>query len=354
MDLWSVISPLKRGAIAALTLTALVQTAAAAPMACYAPNAQSKESVQKVAMRIVNRTNAPAQITWIDFESKAESYFLLQPGKNQIQDTYATHPWLAISLTGDCMCGHIAEAGPDGKDEWVIEPFEPTPSYTQRKLAGFTVNVSAALVADATAHDPSTAHVERMLADMAAKLPQPVTKALRKSTTLWLERSDCRKPAGEYHVSLGWLSQNNVNPDKTKNVQLNADHLFWTETQPAMMMHEFAHAFHDRFLRYDNPEVLKAFARACASGKYESVGYAKGGKRRAYALNSQTEFFAELTEAYFWRNDFEPFDRAGLAEFDPQSMAMIERMWRTPLGAPNNGDTGRALSCDEATKATAK
>ena len=47
-------------------------------------------------------------------------------------------------------------------------------------------------------------------------------------------------------------------------------------------------------------------------------------------MNSPTEYFAELTEAYFGRNDYEPFDRSGLRAFDPLGYAVIESVW---LGA---------------------
>jgi hypothetical protein len=348
------VSHLLRVALAIAALATLGWPVSAAPLACHARSAHAKVSEQQVEMRVVNASNVPALITWIDFEGKQKPYFFLQPGKSQVQSTYATHPWIAVSTTNNCMCGHIAEAGAGGADEWVIAPFEPTPSYRTHTLDGFRVNVSSRLVAEAVLLDKSIAHVDRMLRDMAMRLPADAVAALREATPLWFERSDCRSPSGTYHPSHGWLSANGVNPDKTKGVQFTADHLHWSETQPAMMLHEFAHAFHDRFLRFDNPDVLKAFARACRGGKYESVSYARGGKKRAYALNNQMEFFAELSEAYFWRNDFEPFDRDAFAKFDPESMRLIERLWRTPPGVPNTGETGDPLSCDEATKMVEK
>jgi hypothetical protein len=252
------------------------------------------------------------------------------------------------------MCGHVAETDAQGQDKWVIDPFDPTASYDRRRLSGFAAKVSARLVGDAVLHDKSVAHVERMLSDMAAKLPEPVLAALRQTTQVWLELSDCRSPSGTYHPSFGWLTDNGVNPDKAKGVQVTADHLYYSEQQPAMMLHEFAHAFHDRFLRFDNAHVLRAFAQACRSGKYESVTHANGKKVRAYALVNQMEFFAELSEAYFWRNDMEPFDRGGLAKFDPASMRLVERLWQTPLGTPNTGDTGMAMTCEEAIEAVEK
>ena len=47
----------------------------------------------------------------------------------------------------------------------------------------------------------------------------------------------------------------------------------------------------------------------------------------AYARQNQLEYFAELSCAYFWRGEYEPFDRAALRQYDPGGFAIIEKMW---------------------------
>jgi dipeptidyl-peptidase-4 len=42
------------------------------------------------------------------------------------------------------------------------------------------------------------------------------------------------------------------------------------------------------------------------------------------------EFFAELSEAFFSRNDFFPFDRAELSQADPESERLLARLWGMP------------------------
>ena len=39
------------------------------------------------------------------------------------------------------------------------------------------------------------------------------------------------------------------------------------------------------------------------------------------------EFFAEATEAYFGKNDFQPFNKRQLRAFDSKSYRMVERAW---------------------------
>jgi hypothetical protein len=53
--------------------------------------------------------------------------------------------------------------------------------------------------------------------------------------------------------------------------------------------------------------------------------------RRHYALSNDREYFAELTESYFGKNDFEPFTRDELRAFDPDGYAMIEQLWLRPI-----------------------
>src|SRR5437016_3067655 len=84
----------------------------------------------------------------------------------------------------------------------------------------------------------------------------------------------------------------------------------------------------DRALGNANATIRQAYEAAVASHRYESVDYVRGGKKlRAYALDNAAEYFAELSEAYFGKNDFYPFVRSELKEFDPVGFQMIEKLW---------------------------
>ena len=73
--------------------------------------------------------------------------------------------------------------------------------------------------------------------------------------------------------------------------------------------------------------VLEAFSSAMESGIYDRVEHADGTFRRAYATTNAQEYYAELTEAYFWNNDFFPFHREQLAEFDVRGFELMESSW---------------------------
>jgi len=58
-------------------------------------------------------------------------------------------------------------------------------------------------------------------------------------------------------------------------------------------LHELAHAWHDLKLGLEYGPIEEAYGKALKAGKYSG----------AYARSKKEEFFAECTEAFFWRND---------------------------------------------------
>jgi hypothetical protein len=136
-----------------------------------------------------------------------------------------------------------------------------------------------------------------------------------------------------YHVSSSWLEQNGL-PDKFENSihLINPDHFINTAknftTQPMVVLHELSHAFHYGCLKIQNQAVLGAFKKAKSQKLYLSVYRINSNtKQRAYAISNHGEYFAELTEAYFGKNDYYPFTRDELKNYDPQGYQMIEQLW---------------------------
>ena len=96
---------------------------------------------------------------------------------------------------------------------------------------------------------------------------------------------------------------------------------------PYVVLHELAHAYHDQVLGFDHPKVVETFEKAKASGIYEKVLLYTGKKVRHYALSNHKEYFAEGTEAFFYRNDFYPFVAAELQEYDPDLYDLLVEIW---------------------------
>ena len=95
--------------------------------------------------------------------------------------------------------------------------------------------------------------------------------------------------------------------------------------------HELAHAYHDQVLGFEEPRILAAWKKFVASGKYESVKHVSGRMVRHYALTDQKEFFAEMSESYFGRNDFYPFDREELKQAEPEIFKLLQDVWGNEL-----------------------
>ena len=96
---------------------------------------------------------------------------------------------------------------------------------------------------------------------------------------------------------------------------------------PAVILHELAHGYHDQILGFEHPEVIAVFEAAKGSGSYEKVLLYTGAEVKHYGLNNHKEYFAEGTEAYFYRNDFFPFVRAELARHDPRLHDLLKKVW---------------------------
>lgn len=200
--------------------------------------------------------------------------------------------------------------------------------YRPMDVCGWQVFMSDALYQDQLAVPVYDAFVDdlQQVIDVV-----PVDAALfLRSTPIWFELDEPEFPGGVYHPSEEWLVGNGYPPKWAKGIQFgNArNFLDWPAQQPAMLLHEFTHALHDQRYGFFNGEIFTAFEQAMAAGLYDTVEYIDGGFAQAYATTNDAEYLAELTEAYFWINDFYPFDRQDLAEHDPDGLALVESIWQ--------------------------
>jgi hypothetical protein len=206
----------------------------------------------------------------------------------------------------------------------------PTSQYEIRTLEGWTVHVNRRLLREDSAVGPEALKLlAAKLHEIVRVVPEKPCAELRK-VPLWLGVDDGPNDRAQYHPSPDWLRKHGFNPDKAKAVEIgNAARFLKTAIdQPSMVLHELAHAYHDRVLRFDHPEIRKAYDNAKAEGRYDSVLRITGVKERHYALTDPMEYFAEGTEAFLGTNDFYPFVRAELRQHDPKLFHLLEEIWR--------------------------
>ncbi|MFN7734080.1 MAG: hypothetical protein ACK5OB_19440 [Pirellula sp.] len=208
--------------------------------------------------------------------------------------------------------------------------------YRVQKCEGWTLHVHRGLEdKDAQATSLALELLENQLQEIAKVVPEPALKHLRE-VELWVSPEYPNiQPRAEYHPSVSWLRENHRNPAMEKGIEFTNVRIFEAETRrmPNFALHELAHAYHDRVLErgFQNPKVLEAYQRAKASGTYDRVeqrfGDGRSATTRAYAMQSQQEYFAEASEAFFSTNDFFPFTRAELEAHDPKMVALLSELW---------------------------
>jgi hypothetical protein len=173
--------------------------------------------------------------------------------------------------------------------------------------------------------------LDSQLTKIVRVVPAKPLLALRP-VRIWVEWGK-REGAAEFHPSSVWLRENGYNPEKSGCVELSNIRNFvqWSRAaQPWMVLHELSHAYHSLVLVQNYPDIEVVYKQAVAKKLYNSVPYILGGKRRAYALTNAKEYFAELSETYFGKNDFYPFTRAQLKQYDLVGYQLTEKAWGKP------------------------
>ncbi|MEM1354220.1 MAG: metallopeptidase [Planctomycetota bacterium] len=192
-----------------------------------------------------------------------------------------------------------------------------------QQVEGWTLYVDPKLLDAVNAEEDARAlamlvnHLQRINVYMPAE-----RLAEMQTVGVWIEvdHFDNVEP-GPYHPSAKWLTENGYDPKLAKKVHvtraaslLDPHHM---DKHPAVILHELAHGYHDQILGFDEPRIKAAYDRAMAQGLYQQVVDYRGHQVRAYAATNDKEYFAEAVEAYFYVNDFYPFNRAELKAYDP-------------------------------------
>lgn len=204
-----------------------------------------------------------------------------------------------------------------------------------RDIEGWKVHIEPTLIDGE--HREEGAKALAMLANhlQRIKILIPAGPLVKMQTLeIWIEHSHPTLKSKQYHPSRDWLVANRHDPRLTRKVHIpQARDLLSREQMlkhPAVVLHELAHAYHDQILSFDHPEIIAAYEKAKAAGNYENVLAHTGKRVKHYGLTNHKEYFAEGTEAFFYRNDFYPFVRAELKAHDPALQDLLIKIWEPP------------------------
>lgn len=209
------------------------------------------------------------------------------------------------------------------------QPHAPVEAYQTQELLGWTLRVHQDLIADQELHEQVMGEMHHQLFRITRVLPEAAVEKLR-GVTIWIEMENPHSAAAQYHPNRRWLEDDGYLTEKAKCVEISHARRFLRTTktsQPFVVLHELAHAYHDQELGFDQAEVIAAYESAKERGDYEEVLHINGREVRHYALTNHKEYFAEATEAYFGTNDYFPFVRGELRRHDPDMHALIGKLW---------------------------
>ncbi|MEX2214655.1 MAG: hypothetical protein WD768_11035 [Phycisphaeraceae bacterium] len=202
-------------------------------------------------------------------------------------------------------------------------PNDATDTYEVLKLRGWTLRISHRFKPHDDLKKEVLEEVDSQLRRITLLVGEKALAELRK-TEIWIEHEFPGR--AQYHPNRQWLTDNGYNPEKTGTIEIAhaKGFLEWRDRTVMTLLHELAHAYHDKSLGFEEPRVIAAYEAAKKSGRYDKILRDKGYMIKHYAMDNHKEYFAEMVEAYFWCNDYYPFVYGELKEFDPQGFKVME------------------------------
>ena len=221
-----------------------------------------------------------------------------------------------------------AETQKKSKSQASAVRFDPV----KKNIEGWTVLVDPAMLEGE--HAKAGAEQLSMLGNHLQRikflLPAKQLKTMQ-TLEIWIERHHPTLGNMQYHPGAGWLREHGHDLRLHKKVHIPRAAALLSRQQilkhPAVILHELAHSYHDQILGFDHAKVKEAYDRAMAAGKYKEVLLYTGRTVKHYGTTNEKEFFAEGTEAYFYRNDFYPFVAAELEIYDPFFFEVLKEIW---------------------------
>lgn len=201
-----------------------------------------------------------------------------------------------------------------------------------KEVAGWKVRVDERLLGGehAAVGASGLRLLKARLEDIVTVVPEDKVTRLRQ-VPIWLDLGHGGLASMQYHPSSEWLEKNGYARELAGGVHIPVVALFLDAhhqaVQPWSVLHELAHAYHDQVLGFEEARVAACWENYVKSGRGERALHVDGRRVRHYALTNAKEFFAEMTEAYFGVNDFEPFVHGQLKVEQPEIYGLLREIW---------------------------
>lgn len=216
---------------------------------------------------------------------------------------------LLINMQG---CGDTDNGGGGGKEK----PTEKT--YTTETLNGFKFKISSEFTWDRHT-DNAYRYAGKSLDDLVTVLPSGMLSKMRTATFRIEKPADGKEPV-EYDAAEDIIVINDLGAYYSA-AKLN---------RPSLLLNALVRRHYELYAVNSQPLVEQSYEAALGSGLYSSVDYNNGTstvKKKADAAGSAEDYFVELSEAYWGKNDFYPFDYHDLMEYDAAGFQLMENIW---------------------------
>ena len=268
-----------------------------------------------------NGMGVPLRLIWIDPRGNQVDIGEIAPGGLKSLQTYVGHVFTLVDSAGRCRSavriGEVFTGTYVGTSRYRPVAVRP----------GWHVMVDQALDPTAEPARAALATIAQMLAEVDGALPRAALAQVR-STPIFLHEHAGN--GGMFHRNPDWLIAHGRTVELLNGVEISNAGVFAEDSkvQPGSILHELSHAYYGRLSDEDRARVDAVYRRAMESGRYRSVKRHDGSVGPAYAQSNAAEYFSELSEAYWSRNDFFPFTRSELAVHDPDGERLIAELWR--------------------------
>lgn len=211
-------------------------------------------------------------------------------------------------------------------------------SHKVREVEGWKVNVDESLLQGEHKDDGDLALkiLSQRLHRIILRLPEKPRIEMQK-VPIYLDRAH---PLGNAHFHPGkkWLVDHGYDPAMTEAVHLTHVGILLNDgRQPDVgdvVLHELTHAYHFKVLGFEHEGILEGYQVFCDSQKFDAVTYPNGRQRPHYGLMNHKEFFAEMTETFFTKNNSYPFNRTELMLYHPESYRLMSQIWGVKVPEP--------------------
>lgn len=206
-------------------------------------------------------------------------------------------------------------------------------------MAGWSVLIEEEMIAKNPAlADRIQRRAERKLQEIRGLLPSHTLSVLQRVPIFFLygEKSSHggRSRGAQYFAPSAPDFNKRLDPRMGGAIVIYSAEHFCNQTEfgsTKMLLHELAHAWHLEQWSENKPDIMLSFKGAVDKHLYQQVRKSDGSTLdKAYALENQLEYFAELSCVWFCGNDHFPFDRGDLALYDPSGYQLMLQLWSSP------------------------